>query len=119
MNEKIGKNYFLSCIKRGIVIATYYCYNLAAIAEAKLRHPGCKIEAFDISKYGFSFGDAPIIRIEGGTLHEVMCVETGKVWRNAKECCEEVGVPLKTLYTAIRRGSRVYGFHYQYTKNKK
>lgn len=118
MKERIGKNYFLSVFKKGLIIATYYCYNLAAIAEAKLRHPGCSIEAFDVSKYGFDFGEAPVIRIEGGTLHEVKCLETGQVWRNAKACCEEIGIPLKTLYTAIRRGSRVYGKHYDYNKNE-
>lgn len=115
MNEKIGKNFFLSAIKKGVVIANYFSNSLAAIAEVKLRHPGCEVEAYDVRHYGFSFGDAPIIKVEGGPmLHRVRCRETGKVWNSVKLCCKEIGLPLKTLYTALRRGSRVYGHHYDY-----
>lgn len=118
MKEKIYKNYFLSCVKKGLVVANYYCHTLAAVAEAKLRHPGCSVEAFDVSKYGFSFGDAPVIKVDGGMVHAVRCIDTGKTWRSTKECCNEMGIPLKALYTAIRRGSRVYGHRYEYYKNE-
>lgn len=114
--DKIRKNYFLSAVIGGVVVASYYTNSLLAIAEVKLRHPGCEVEAFNIEKYGFVFGDAPVIRVEGGTLHAVKCKETGQIWRTAKICCEEIGVPLKTLYTVIRRGSRLYGYHYEYTQ---
>lgn len=118
MKEKIGKNFLISCIVGGTVVANYYANSLLVIPELKEKYHGCEVEVFDVSKYGFSFGDAPVFRIHGGTLHEVMCVETGKIWRNARECCEEIKVPLKTLYTAIRRFGKVYGRHYQYAKTK-
>ena len=117
MMDKIRKNFYISAIVGGVVVACYYTNSLLAIAEVKLRHPGCEVEVFDIQAYGFSFGDAPVIKVEGGRLYKVRCVETGQVWRTAKIACEEIGVPLKTLYTAIRRGSRVYGYHYEYDKN--
>lgn len=116
MMEKIKKNFFLAAVAGGAVVASYYSNSRDAIAEVKLRHPGCDVEVYDVSSYGFSFGDAPVIRIEGGMLNAVRCVETGTTYRTVKECCEQIGVPLKTLYTAIRRGSRVYGYHYEYRK---
>lgn len=119
MNEKIYKNYFLSAVKDGKVVANYYSNSMAAIAEVKLRHPGCEVEAFDVRKYGFYFGDAPVIRVEGGVLHAIRCIDTGKIWRSAKQCCEEINVPLKTLYTAIKRCSRLYGHRYEYSKQEK
>jgi hypothetical protein len=87
---------------------------LEVIPELKGRYPGCEVEVFNISSYGFSFGDAPVIKIEGGVLHAIRCIETGKIWKNAKECCSELRIPLKTLYTAIRRGSRIFGRHFEY-----
>jgi len=117
MMEKIKKNFFLSCVVGGVVVANYYANSLLAIAELKLRHPGCEVEAFNIADYGFSFGDAPVIRIEGCKLHAIRCVETGQVWRTAKVCCEDQGFSLKALYQAIRRNSRLYGQHFEYTKD--
>lgn len=119
MKDKIGKNYFLSCVKDGVVVANYYSNSLAAIAECKERHPGCEVEAFDVRKYGFSFGDAPVLRIEGvSVLHRVKCRETGKIWQSVKKCCEEIGLPIKTLYSALKRGSKVFGHHYDYCKDE-
>lgn len=119
MTEKIHKNYFFSIILKGKVIARRYANSLKGIMAEKLKHPGCEVEVFDIKDYGFSFCEAPVVKVEGGTLHAIRCVDTGKTWRSAKECCAEIGIPLKTLYTAIRRGSRVYGHRYEYCKDKK
>jgi hypothetical protein len=115
MKNKIGKNYYLSFIAGGIVVACYYANSLLCIPELKEKHKADEVEVFDVSKYGFSFGDAPVIKVEGGPMaHGVRCRETGKTWRSVKECCNEVGLPMKTLYTSLRRGSRVYGYHYDY-----
>lgn len=118
MNDKIWKNYFLAAYKDGVVVANYYSNSLAAIEEVKARHPGCQVEAFDVSKYGFYFGDAPVIKVEGVMMHAIRCIDTGKIWRSAKECCKDVGIPLKTLYTAIRRCSSVFGHKYEYSKEQ-
>lgn len=114
MNEKINKNFFLSVVKDGVVIANYYSNSRSVIPSLKDKYKGCEVEVFDISKYGFSFGDAPVYKIHGGRLGRIECRETGHRWNSAKECCKEIGVPLKTLYTAIRRGSRIFGHHYKY-----
>jgi hypothetical protein len=115
MKNKIGKNFYLAAVRGGKVVAYYFSQSLAAIAEVKSRHPGCDVEAFDVHEYGFDFGDAPVINVEGGPmLHRVRCRETGKVWQSVKQCCKEIGMPLKTMYTALRRGSRVFGHHYDY-----
>ena len=115
MRKKIGKNYFLSIIVGGMVVANYYANSLAVLDSLKKDYPGCEIEAFDVSKYGFSFGDAPVITVEGGPMvHRVKCRETGEIWESVKLCCETLGCSLKTLYTALRRGSRLYGYHYDY-----
>lgn len=114
MCKKIGINFFLSIILGGIVKANYYANSLSVIPELKDRYPGCEVEVFDVSKYGFAFGDAPVIKIEGGRISRIKCLETGQIWKSAKECCKEIGVPLKTLYTVIRRGSRLFGKHYDY-----
>ena len=118
MKEKISKNYYLSLVVGGMVVASYYANSLVVIPELKAKYPGSDIEIFDVSKYGFSFGDAPVIRVDGGIIHHgIRCVNNGKMWRNARECCEEIGVPLKTLYSAIRRRSKVYGLTYEYVKS--
>lgn len=117
MKEKISINYFFSVFKKGIVVATYYAYNLAALAVVKLRHPGSEVEVFDVSKYGFSFGDAPVVKYDGGKVCRIRCCETGQEWRTAKVCADEIGIPVKTLYSALRRGSRIYGHTYEYCED--
>jgi hypothetical protein len=115
MTKKINKNFFLSVVVGGIVVANYYANSLAVLEDLKKDYPGCEIEAFDVSKYGFSFGDAPVINVEGGPMvHHVICRETGERWDSVKACCEAIGCSLKTLYTSLRRGSRLYGYHYDY-----
>jgi len=113
-NERINKNYFLSCVKDGKVVASYYTNSLHAIPYLRALHKVDEIEAFDVKKYGFAFGEAPVIHVEGGRISGIRCRESGKFWRSAKECCKAISVPLKTLYTAIRRGSRIFGYHYEY-----
>lgn len=114
MSEQINKNYYLAVIVKGKVVANYYTNSLAVLPELKTKYKTNEIEVFDIKKYGHSFGPAPVIRIEGGRISGIKCRETGERWRSAKECCKALGMPLKTLYTAIRRGSRVFGHHFDY-----
>ena len=115
MRKKINKNFFLSVVVGGIVVANYYANSLAVLKDLKEDYPGCEIEVFDVSKYGFSFGDAPVITVEGGPMvHRVRCRETGEVWESVKACCKKIGCSIKTLYTSLRRGSRLYGYHYDY-----
>lgn len=118
MKEKIGKNYYLSFIVGGLVVASYYANSLVVIPELKEKHKADDVEVFDVSGYGFSFVDAPVIRVEGGIVHHgIRCISTGQVWRSARECCAELEIPLKTLYTAISRQSRIYGLRYEYCSN--
>lgn len=118
MCDQIKKNFFFAVSVGGIVVANYYANSLAAIPSIKERYPGCEVEVFDVSKYGFSFGEAPVIKVEGVAMRAIKCKETGKVWRSAKQCCAEVRIPLKSLYTAIYRGSRIFGYHYEYCEIK-
>lgn len=118
MCDQIKKNFFFAVSVGGIVVANYYANSLAAIPSLKERYPGCEVEVFDVSKYGFSFGEAPVIKVEGVAMRAIKCKETGKVWRSAKQCCAEVRIPLKSLYTAIYRGSRIFGYHYEYCEIK-
>jgi len=114
-NNKIKVNFFIAVIVGGVVKANYYANSLAVIPDLKLDFPGCELEVYDVSRYGLDFGNAPTIKVEGGQmLHRVRCRETGKTWDSVKECCKELGLSLKTLYTALRRGSRIYGFTYDY-----
>ena len=115
MTKKIKINFFLSVVVNGVVVKNYYANSLKVIPDLKKEYPGCEVEVFDVSKYGFDFGDAPVIKVEGGPmLHHVKCRETGRLWDSVKQCCKDIGVPLKTLYTALRRGSRIFGHHYDY-----
>ena len=114
MSEQIGKNFFLVIFVNGKAVRNYYANSLAVIPSLKEKFKGCEIEVFDIKKYGHSFGPAPVISVEGGRISGIKCRETGERWRSAKECCKALGMPLKTLYTAIRRGSRVFGHHFDY-----
>ena len=115
MSDKIGKNYYLAAVKDGRVVASYYAWNLAAVASVMLRHPGCEVEVYDVRQYGFAFGEAPVIKVDGvPVIRGVRCRDTGMVWQSVKQCCMDVGMPLKALYTALRRGNRVYGHYYDY-----
>ena len=118
MCDQIKKNFFFAVSVGGIVVANYYANSLAAIPSIKERYPGCEVEVFDVSKYGFSFGEAPVIKVEGVAMRAIRCRETGQVWRSAKQCCADVSIPLKSLYTAIYRGSRIFGYHYEYCEIK-
>lgn len=114
MCEKICINFFLAVSVGGVVKANYYANSLDVLPVLKGRYPGCEVEVFNVKQYGFAFGDAPVIKVDGCTLHGIRCKDTGQTWRSAKACCEDIGVPLKTLYSAIRRGSRLYGQRYEY-----
>jgi len=118
MSETIGKNYFLAVVVGGKVVANYYTNSLAVIPELKEKYKGCEVEWFDIKKYGHSFGPAPVIKVDGGRISGIRCRETGQRWKSAKECCEAIGMPLKTLYTAIRRGRPTLGLHFDYFNGK-
>lgn len=113
--KKIKVNYFLAIVVGGVVKQNYYANSLDVIPDLKKDYPGCEVEVYDVSKYGFDFGDAPVIKVEGGAmLHHVRCVDTGQVWDSVKECCKAMSLPLKTLYSALRRGRRVFGHFYEY-----
>ena len=114
--KKIKVNYFLAIVVGGVVKQNYYANSLDVIPDLKKDYPGCEVEVYDVSKYGFDFGDAPVIKVEGGRISSIRCRETGEIWQSAKECCKALGMPLKTLYTAIRRGSRIFGKHFEYYK---
>lgn len=114
MSDKIGKNYYLAAVKDGRVVASYYARSLAAVASVMVRHPGCEVEAYSVSEYGFAFGDAPVIKVDGVPMvRGVRCRETGETWASVKECCESVGLPLKAVYSGLRRHTRVYGHTYE------
>lgn len=119
MTKKIKINFFLAVVVDGVVKANYYANSLDVIPGLKKDFPGCEVEVYNVSSYGFDFGDAPVIKVEGGYIKGIRCIETGAIWRSAKECVKELGMPLKTLYTAIRRGSRIFGQHFEYYEKKK
>lgn len=111
-------NYLFGVIKAGKVIKRYFGHSLSIIGAIRKKFPGCEVEAYDVSEYGMKFKDTPCIIAEGNYFYKVQCKETGKIWANAKECAKAIGVPVKTLYTAISRGSGLQGFHYLKLTNK-
>lgn len=114
MDDYINKNYFLVIEKDGKIIETYYANSTCVINELKKKHKGASIDVYDIKGYEQTFGPAPTIRVDGCRISGVKCRETGKTWLSVKACCREIGMPLKTLYSAIQRGNRVMGYHFDY-----
>ena len=105
-------NYLFGIVKAGKVVRRYFGHSLAIIAALRKKFPGCEVEAFDVSEYGMSFESTPGLVADGSFFYKVRCKETGTVWNNAKECAKAIAVPVKTLYTAIRRGTALKGNHY-------
>lgn len=111
-------NYLLAVSKAGKVIKKYFVHTLSLIAAIRKKFPGCEVEAFDVSEYGMSFKDTPTIIADGEYYYKVRCEETGEVWQSTKECAKAIGVPYKTLNSAINRYSVLRGRHYvKITKN--
>ena len=111
-------NYLFGVIKAGKCIKRYFGHSLTILGAIRKKHPECEVEAYDVSEYGMKFKDTPCIIAEGNFFYKVQCKETGKIWENAKECAKAIGVPVKTLYTAISRGSALQGCHYLKLTNK-
>ncbi len=105
-------NYLFGVVKAGKVIMRYFAHSLSVLGAIRKKHPGCEVEAYDVSEYGMKFKDTPCIIAEGNYFYKVQCKETGTIWENAKECAKAIGVPVKTLYTAISRGSELKGLHF-------
>ena len=112
-------NYLFGVVKAGKVIKRYFGHSLSIIAAIRKKFPGCEVEAFDVSEYGMKFSDTPTVIAEGSYSYKVRCEETGSIWNNAKECAKMIGVPVKTLYTAINRRSALRGRHYTKITNLK
>ena len=105
-------NYLFGIVKAGKVIRRYFGHSLAIIAALRKKFPGCEVEAFDVSEYGMTFDTTPGLIANDAYYYKVKCRETGETWNNTKDCAKAIGVPVKTLYTAIRRGTALQGKHY-------
>ena len=111
-------NYLFGVIRAGKVIKRYFGHSLSMLAAIRKKFPGCEVEAFDVSEYGMTFQSTPGLIADGVYYYKVRCKETDEEWTSAKECAMSIGVPIKTLYTAIRRGSALQGRHYLKITNK-
>ena len=105
-------NYLFGVIRAGKVVKRYFGHSLSIIAAIRKKFPGCEVEAFDVSEYGMTFRDSQSVIADGVYHYRVRCEETKEEWESAKECAKAIGVPVKTLYTAISRGTALRGKHF-------
>lgn len=54
----------------------------------------------------------PVIR-QGGRRKQVRCVETGTIYKSIQDAADAVGVARPSLSTAIKRGGRSGGYHWE------
>lgn len=106
-------NYLLAVSKAGKVIKRYFVHSLSLVAAVRKKHPDSEIEAFDVSEYRMKFKDTPTIIASGDYFYRVRCTESGQEWGSVKECAKDIGVPVKTLYSAIARKNAIRGRHYE------
>lgn len=112
-------NYLLSVVKGDKVSKLYFAHSLTVLSAIRAKYPDSKNDAFDVSEYRMKFKDTPTVIADGSYRYQVRCSETNAIWASPKECAKEIGVPVETLYTAIRRGSALQGRHYlKIIKNK-
>lgn len=104
--------YLFGVVKAGKVIKRYFGHSLSIIAAIRKKFPGCEVEAFDVSEYGVKFPKPPNTIADGRYYYRVRCIETGEEWESVTACSKALGVPPKSLYSAIARNSALRGKHY-------
>lgn len=110
-------NYLLAVSKAGKCFKRYFVHSLSLIAAVRKKHPDSEVEAFDVSEYGLKFENTPTLIASGHYFYRVRCRETGEEWDSPKECAKAIGVPVKTLYSAIKRDNAIRGRHYDKITN--
>jgi hypothetical protein len=115
-----SNNFLISVVRKGVVVALHWSHKLRELATIRAMHPGCDIEIADMTG-GKPIFDEPQVD-EPKPRHyrcKVRCIETGKEFKSIKDCCATNGYNAQTLYLAIKHGTDIGGYHYEYIPNER
>ena len=106
-------------VRKGVVVALHWSHRLKELATIRAMHPGCEIEVADLT------GGKPLYEEPKATERKprhyrckVRCVETGEDYKSIQDCCAANGYNPQTLYLAIKHGTDLGGYHYEYVHPK-
>ena len=54
--------------------------------------------------------------VQSKNANKIICLNTGKIWQNRHECCNELGITTNTLKARIKRNTLIKGYYLKYYK---
>lgn len=121
--SKKRTNYLVAVVSNGECRHLFYSHDLSDLPMLKEMYRGCSFEIADLRPYReISKKSAKVVtpqkaflmhkRGKGAT--KVLCRTTGKVFDSVKACSEELGIPVMTIYQAIRRNFAASKMYFEY-----
>lgn len=123
-----ANNYFVTFLKDGKVKEQHYCKTIDQVKtlQAVARSQNCTLDYVKLSPDDEDTKkkievQAKVDKTEespktrDGWCRQILCVETGMIFRSVKECAKQFKISYKSIWNAAHSGRERQGFHFKFT----
>lgn len=121
-------NYFVTFLKDGKVKEQHYCQTIDQVKtlQAVARSKNCTLNYIKLTPETEETKDDVEVQEKVNTTEEspktrdgwcrqILCVETGMIFRSVKECAKQFKISYKSIWNAAHSGRERQGFHFKFT----
>lgn len=121
-------NYFVTFLKNEKVKEQHYAATIDQVRtlQAVARSKNCTLNCIkltpdaeetkndiEVSEKVNTTEESPKTR--DGWCRQILCVETGVIFRSVKECAKQFNISYKSIWNAANSGRERHGFHFKFT----
>lgn len=123
-------NYFVTFLKDEKVKEQHYCATIDQVRtlQAVARSKNCTLHYVKLTPNTDKTKDdvevsekvntrEEIPQTRDGWCRQILCVETGMIFRSVKECAKQFKISYKSIWNAAHSGRERQGFHFKFTGN--
>ena len=121
-------NYFVTFLKDGKVKEQHYCQTIDQVntLRAVARSQNCTLNYVKLTHETNKRKDDVVLQkkdhtpeespqTRDGWCRQILCVETGMIFRSVKECAKQFQISYKSVWNAANSGRERHGFHFRFT----
>lgn len=121
-------NYFVTFLKDEKVKEQHYCATIDQVRtlQAVARSKNCTLNYIKLTSDAEETKDdvevqekvnttEESLKTRDGWCRQILCVETGMIFRSVKECAKQFNISYKSIWNAAHSGRERHGFHFKFT----